>query len=73
MCAKESVYKSYDMVVSERQQEFSVVVEGISAVITDNFVMLAPHPSLRPPPRAGVDIYQHEQLFMFRYLLYSPV
>ena len=37
----------------------------ISAVGTDNFVILAPHPSLLPPPRAGVGIHQHnKQLFV---------
>ena len=61
------------MVVSKGQQEFSVVLEGISAVGTENFVVLAPHPSFLPPPRAGVGIHQHEQLFVFRYRLHRSV
>ena len=38
------------MVVSEGQQQVSVVVEGISAVGTENFAILAPHLSLLPLP-----------------------
>ena len=61
------------MVVSEGQQEFSVVVEGISAVGTEDFAILAPHLSLFPSSRAGIGIHQHEQLFMFRYLFHNSV
>ena len=45
----------------------------ISAVGTDHFVILVPHPSFLLPPRAGVGTHQHEQLFVLRYLLHSSV
>ena len=62
------------MVVSGEQQLWSyVVVEGISAVGNENSAILAPPPSFLPPARAGVGIHQHEQLFVFRYLLHSYV
>ena len=61
------------MVISEGQQLFSVVVENISAIGTENFVILASYPSLLSPPCACVGIHQHEQLFVSRYVLHSSV
>ena len=51
----------------------SVAVEGISAVGTEKFVILASYPSLLPPFCAGVGIHQHKQLLVSRYLLHSYV